>query len=946
MFTIASVGYLNYQGNFPLGFLPRSKPMPKSAFVLTSEQEKVIAHRGGHLQVIACAGAGKTEAISRRVSSLIEEGVEPAQIVAFTFTERAATALKTRIARRIAEAKGQAFLDRLGPMFVGTIHAYCLHMLQDHVPEFGNFDILDKNKLAGLVSREHKRLMLDRLGLAHWRSIVEFLRNADVIENELIDPQRITGTPFGDCYIAFKQMLFRYHFLTYGQLISEAVKALARPAVFERVHGPLKHLIVDEYQDINPAQEKLISLLAKPPVHLCVVADDDQAIYQWRGSDVSNMLDFTKRYRPAKSLPLSANRRSRPKIISTANAIAELIYPRLPKKMKSHRPANGLEVHCWAAETGTVEAEVIADTIKKLRKKGYRYEDIAILFRSVRTSSPPLIEIFKKRDIPFRCAGRTGLFMQPEATVLGKTYAWLLDNEWKNERYGDSYPVNLDGLITEFQDVFNVGKKIASLKQYLGDWKAEVNAANTPVNLVRDLYRLFNLLGVQHFDLNNALTSARLGCLARFSQILADFEHVKRRARYVEEGGEFRGGQDRGIWFYRQLFNYLQFYALDAYEDFEGEDTFDLDAVDILTVHQAKGLEWPVVFLPGLVQGRFPSKYAGKAQDWLIPDSIFPAEARSRYEGGRAEERRLFYVAVTRAKDVVYLSRPRRKINKFQPSPYLREVAGGDPDVAENLPLPEPFVPPLDEEAGRATISFSELASYEDCPLRYRLSSSFGFQPQLATELGYGKAIHHILRRIAELAKAKKKLPTVADVEKVFKEGFYLPFAQKFAFERLFNEAKKLVGKYLKTYSSDLLRVWETERPFELHLANGIVSGRADVILDMEGGRINSLALVDYKTANDEKGDNVFTFQLAVYAAAGRGEGLDVSAAYLHHLNSAERRTVDLGGDAVKNAQERADKLIDGIVQGKFPAQPGTSKCRGCDVRAVCKHAKCSSKDF
>src|SRR5262249_42462452 len=150
-----------------------------------------------------------------------------------------------------------------------------------------------------------------------------------------------------------------------------------------------------------------------------------------------------------------------------------------------------------------------------------------------------------------------------------------------------SEAVTLTDLITEYQDLFNGGKKIAGLQKLLTEWKAEVEEATTPANLVRDLYGLFNLLGVQHFDLEDATTSARMGCLARFSQILPDFEHVKRRARYVEEDGEFRGGQDRGIWLYRQLFNYLQFYALDAYEDFEGEDTFDLDAVDILTVHQS-----------------------------------------------------------------------------------------------------------------------------------------------------------------------------------------------------------------------------------------------------------------------------------------------------------------------------------------------------------------------
>jgi ATP-dependent DNA helicase UvrD/PcrA len=510
-----------------------------TGFTPSPEQRKVIHHRGGHLQVIACAGAGKTEAISRRVAALIEEGVEPSQIVAFTFTERAAEGLKTRISKRVTEVKGNDFLDRLGPMFIGTIHSYCLRLLQDHVPEYGNFDVLDENRLAGLLSREHNRLELSKLGAQHWRPIFDFLRNADVVENELLDAQQLKGTPFGNCYLRFKETLNRYHFLTYGLLISAAVKALTRPEVYKRVHGPLRHLIVDEYQDINPAQEKLISLLARKPVHLCVVADDDQAIYQWRGSDVSNMLEFTKRYKATTSLRLSANRRSRPKIIATANAFAELIIPRLPKKMKPHRSPCGPEVYCWAAETMPAEAEVIADTIERLRKKGYRYKDIAILFRSVRTSSPPVIEVFRERAIPFRCAGRTGLFLQPEACVLGKLYAWLSENDWKNDRYGNSQPVNILHLVDEFQAVFNGGKEIGGLGQYLIDWKALVSNETAPANLVRDLYRLLRLLAVQKLNLDDANASARMGCLARFSQILADFEHVTRRARYVEEHGEW-----------------------------------------------------------------------------------------------------------------------------------------------------------------------------------------------------------------------------------------------------------------------------------------------------------------------------------------------------------------------------------------------------------------------
>src|SRR5262245_26515421 len=242
--------------------------MPPVTFTPSPEQQQVITHRGGHLQVIACAGAGKTEAISRRVCCLIEEGVEPGQIVAFTFTERAAASLKNRITRRVAEAKGQEFLDRLNAMYVGTIHAYCLKLLQDHVPDYGNYDILDENRLAGLLSREYKRLDLSKIGPQHWRPIRDFMRNADVVENELIDRKTLLGTPFGDCYNDFCKTLDKYHFLTYGRLIAAAVHFLQSPAVFDRVHGRLRHLIVDEYQDVNPAQEKLIALLARDPVRL------------------------------------------------------------------------------------------------------------------------------------------------------------------------------------------------------------------------------------------------------------------------------------------------------------------------------------------------------------------------------------------------------------------------------------------------------------------------------------------------------------------------------------------------------------------------------------------------------------------------------------------------------------------------------------------------------
>jgi DNA helicase-2/ATP-dependent DNA helicase PcrA len=221
-----------------------------------------------------------------------------------------------------------------------------------------------------------------------------------------------------------------------------------------------------------------------------------------------------------------------------------------------------------------------------------------------------------------------------------------------------------------------------------------------------------------------------------------------------------------------------------------------------------------------------------------------------------------------------------------------------------------------------------------------------GFQPQLVTELGYGKAIHHILRRVADLTRAKKAVPTIAEVEAMFREEFYLPFANRAAFEQLYDKAWKLIGRYLADYQDDLLRIWETERPFELHLEKGIVNGRADVILDEEAGNKGSLAIVDYKTATDAKSDDVFAFQLAIYAAAGRGEGINVQAAYLHELATSQRNSIPVSDTVTAAAKVRANALIDGIVGRVFTPKPEKDKCKTCDVRAICKHALCGKYDY
>jgi DNA helicase-2/ATP-dependent DNA helicase PcrA len=724
---------------------------------LRGDALRAVRHRGSHLQIIACAGSGKTEVVAQRVAALFADGVEPSAVVAFTFTDRAAEELKHRIEERVEGRLGAGFLDRLNGCFVGTIHAYCFRLLQQHVSRYETYDVLDEHRLAAFLTRVSKAIGLKELEGQLFTSLKGFARNADVVENELIPLSRLEH-PFRSVLQGFYTELERYRFLTYGQVIARAVEELEESAVFEAVHGKLRHLIVDEYQDINPAQERLIERLAQPPVELCVVGDDDQAIYQWRGSDVSNIVTFTSRYSAVATFSIVTNRRSRPGIIRAANGFASTIVGRLEKEMKAHRAASPPEIVCWREEMEAEEARRIAGTIEALKNTGFQYRDIAVLVRSS-TSYDRLLEAFEGQGIPVQPAGRTGLFREPDAQLFGRTFAYLAGNEWRATEYGPPESVALPGLVDDYGRRFGLDRgRLERVKAHLKAWKSEVSAESRPADLIGDYYDLLGDCGVAAWDINDPTTVTRLGALARCSAILADYESTRRRSRPdPNTNGEVIGGQDRGEWYYRWLAIHIQNWALGAFEGFEGEESFTLDAVDLTTVHQAKGLEWPIVFVPCVTAKRFPSNRTGQSQTWYVPRRCFD---RTRYEGTENDERRLFYVAMSRARDWLSVSshdRPNR--NRVMPSPFIRHVAGGDPGYVGSVALPAAPAPE-GEKDDLLSITFSELADFKTCGLAYRLRNLIGFQPPLAPELGYGKAVHHVLRTVAEFTRRHRRLPS------------------------------------------------------------------------------------------------------------------------------------------------------------------------------------------
>ena len=909
---------------------------------LDGQARSAVEHRGSHLQIIAAAGSGKTEVVSQRVASLLAEGVPARGIVAFTFTERAAEELRLRIARRVEDIVGRAALDQLTGLFVGTIHAYCFRLLQQHVPRYETYDVLDENQLTAFLSRESRRLELMQLdGRGRlFASVRQFAQGIDVIENELIDLAKVPD-PFRSIATNYYETLDRYRLLTFGRQVVCAVEELAKPAVQRAVHGELRHLIVDEYQDVNPAQERLIRLLTGPETQLCVVGDDDQAVYQWRGSAVDNIVTFAKRYPNVAQFEITTNRRSRPGIVETANSFAQSIPDRLPKQMNATRDriAGEQSVVLWYENAELEEAGRLTERIVHLREDlGVPYRSMAVLVRS-RAAYARLIEQFASFDVPVQPGGRTGLFDQLEAVVLGKVFCWLTDIEWRTG-FDRGAAVGDAEIVDDFQRVFNLTKPLSNkVKALLREWK-DVVPKQRNADLVWEFYVLMEALDVRRWQLDDPIDANRVGTLARFTNLLADYESVRRRARAdASNEGEQVGGEFGGLWFYRNLALHIINYAAGAYEGFDGETDYMIDAVDLTTVHRAKGLEWPVVFVPSMTKKRFPSMYTGSPQKWAIPRDLFDA---ARYEGTDADERRLFYVAITRGRDFVSVSRHNTpKKQNVKASPYYDELRHLEVD-ADEIGIPTIEVPDLSDDEP-ITISYSELASYLDCGAMFRLRTLFGFQPRLAPELGYGKAVHHVLRTVAERTRETGSVPTKAELEQLIERNFFLPTANKPAHAQMKIAAMRLIDHYRTKNEADLHRVWETERPFELHLDGIIVQGRADVILDQEGGVPTGLAIVDYKTSTSGDVD-AHALQLQVYADAGRREGLDVRGTYVHDLKAAvEGREATTSIDSSPQAIATAEQLVvdagQRIRNREYPAAPG-QRCRTCEVRTVCACAK------
>ena len=284
-------------------------------YELSDDQKKVVLSKSRYIRVIAGAGAGKTETLTRRIAYLIMvEKVEPSSIVAFTFTEKAAQAMKSRIYQRVKELKGP--LNMLGEMYIGTIHAYAKRLLEDH-PKYGNYEVLDENQEMAFLMRHGWALGLGKKGI-YAQNCQHFLRTVNMAWEEMLDESELEkdAPDFYRHMKRYEEILDKHRLLTFSFMIKLAVDELRRS---KRVN--VRYLFVDEYQDINRAQEEMIRLVGGDG-NIFVVGDPRQSIYQWRGSDERFFERFTETFKPSETIVLKENQRSMRAIVEVANAFA------------------------------------------------------------------------------------------------------------------------------------------------------------------------------------------------------------------------------------------------------------------------------------------------------------------------------------------------------------------------------------------------------------------------------------------------------------------------------------------------------------------------------------------------------------------------------------------------------------------------------------------------
>ncbi|MCF8009941.1 MAG: DNA helicase PcrA [Clostridiales bacterium] len=602
---------------------------------LNDSQKEAVKHVNGPLLVHAGAGSGKTRVLTCRIAYLIENiGVSPANILAITFTNKAAAEMKQRIGNMIPEETKE--------LWVSTFHAACLRILRSQARFMNynnNFVIYDESDKQSVIKECLKELDIDEKKFTP-RSVASAISTA---KNSLktareykLDADDFFKEKVADVYELYENKLLRNNAMDFDDLLMVTVRLFqSNPSVLQYYQDKFKYILVDEYQDTNHVQYFLVNMLAQTHRNICVVGDPDQSIYRFRGADMQNILDFEKDYSDAHTVLLEQNYRSTQTILNSANNIISNNVERKDKKLWTAGPEGDLVI-LFTGYNEHAEASFLADRVLRLKEKGYNYNDMAVLYRT-HAQSRVLEEKFLYNNIPYTMVGGLRFYERKEIKDL-IAYLRLLVNPYdrvslrriinvpkrgignvsveKILEQTDSGNVNFIEILNNAEKINKLAAKTRSAAKEFGESLALLMEKKENISVTELTEETLFRTGYWHFlqKENSKESQTRQENLQEFLTVTQEFD------REQPEGS---------------LEDFLSGLALVTDMDNYDEDS---DQITMMTLHGAKGLEFPVVFLAGMEEGIFP-------------------HARSLNEPAEMEEeRRICYVGITRARERLYIT--------------------------------------------------------------------------------------------------------------------------------------------------------------------------------------------------------------------------------------------------------------------------------------------------
>jgi DNA helicase-2/ATP-dependent DNA helicase PcrA len=904
----------------------------------TKPQIQAIRHENGNLQIIACAGSGKTEVVARRVANLLKSGastgLQPRNLIAFTFTEKAAAELKERIVTRCREELGD--VHGMAEMFVGTIHAYCLELLKSEVPQFLKYGVLNEVQQSLFIDRHSSKsgltasTDLNGVPLKRYRDTSHYLSALSILREDETEEQHLTSCSVLKGLDAYSALLRDNRYFDYSSIMEAAADVLANDkGIRERLADRVRHVIVDEYQDVNPVQEAIVWCLHDLGADICVVGDDDQTIYQWRGSDVENILTFSKRYPGVTQLRLEDNFRSSEGIVETARTFIEQNTARLSKKMKptAVQPFETGDIVALSFSSPEAEADHIVQEIQSLRgvaivedkkERGISWSDMAVLLRSVRTNGEPITNALAKAEIPFVVVGMNNLFSTAEAEAARQLFHFMagaidsstLESVWANAALG----VEPKRLRRAISTVEKSRSSFDNPTERFGFYSIQ-----------RTFLTFLDEAGVREERIPNERGEVVFYNLGKFSQLISDFETIHYHSKPKEK--------------YASFADFLRFGAEDAYpEGWQNNQYANPDAVRVMTVHQAKGMQWPVVFIPALLRNRFPAAAHGGRSVWhLLPRKGIKKQVR--YEGSVEDERRLFYVAMTRSQKFLHLTWAPipGKNNRYRSQSEFWDDILVSKFVKRRLPdysKRKRTTPTPRKGVENVVFSFSDVKYFFECPYEFKLRILYGFNAPIHEALGYGSSLHNALAEVHARA-LRGDYAQEKESPKLVETHLHTPYAYPALRQKLEAAAQKVVRDYIHDNKTNFDKIEFSEKQIEISLEDGVsIIGRIDLVRRIDTGETT---IVDLKSSDRAQPEEVTETQLHIYAL-GYEELTGKRADYveIYELDDRKRKPRSVDDDFITDVKTKVAEAAKCLRQGNLSPQPMNSKCSSCDYKGMC----------